>query len=170
MTALLALAMLPSAETTIGEVTPDSCEPFPGSVSFRSVSFELSVDAVSKPVRPGASRMETAETSVFPAGSPLGGADVVQIVVVRPTRGIRLAWEPDPPWPSNVPPPRINSKPTSTTPSAAARRRVRDSPRIRRSGIRQVRECRGAAGRLSWIPHLGSSDGWSGEDSRHHED
>src|SRR4029450_12329259 len=130
ITALLALAMLPSAETTIGEATPDSCAPFPGSVSFRSVGFDLSVDAVSKPVRPGASRMETAENSVFPAGSPLGAADVVQIVVVRPTSGIRLAWEADPPWPSSVPPPRINSKPTSAAPSALGRARVRKQTRV----------------------------------------
>src|SRR4029450_10394301 len=100
ITAVRALAMLPSAETTIGEVTPGSCAPFPGSVSFRSVGFDLSVDAVSKPVRPGASRMETAETSVFPAGSPLGGADVVQIVVVRPTRGIPLGCAQGPPSPA----------------------------------------------------------------------
>ena len=87
ITALLVLAMTPSAEIMTGVVTPDCCAPFPGSVSLSSDGLDLSVDPVSKPARLGVSRIETAETWVFPAGLPLSGAEVVQIVVVRPTSG-----------------------------------------------------------------------------------
>jgi hypothetical protein len=118
----LVLAMTPSAEIITGEVTLDCCAPFPGSVSLSSDGFDLSVDPVSKPARLGASRIETAETWVFPAGLPFGGADVVQIVVVRPTSGMRPASEAPPWWPSTVPAPRINSRPIRTAPSVMARR------------------------------------------------
>src|SRR4029450_3734089 len=103
ITALLVLAMTPSAEITTGELTPDSCAPFPGCVTFSSAGFDLSVDPDSKPARSGSSCIETAETSVLPAGSPLGGAEVVQIVVVRPTSGMRLAWDAGPPSARKLP-------------------------------------------------------------------
>jgi hypothetical protein len=91
-------------------------------VIFSFAGFDLSVDPDSKPVRSGASAIETAATSVLPAGSPLGGAEVVQIVVVRPTSGTRLACDVGPSSPSNVPTPMIKSKTSTTAPSVVALR------------------------------------------------
>jgi hypothetical protein len=56
----------------------------------------------------------------LPVGSPLGEAEVVQIVVVRPIDGTRLAWDVGPSAPSSVPAPMIKSKPSTTAPSAVA--------------------------------------------------
>src|SRR3954451_11454763 len=153
ITALLAVAIAPSPEITIGEFTPVSRAPLPCCVIFSPAGFDDSVDPLSKPDRSDPSRTATAETSVFPAGSPFGGGDVVQIVVVRPTSGARFPLTAGGSGRNNVPPPRSSKTPQRAAPRASARRPVSvDLPRRRSDITPAPRVSRRAE--PSWLDHV----------------